>query len=181
MKKKPGSHITYSRECKKVWWSMREWTLTLPRQLPLWEMESRWTPETSESNFKGQNSMVCGVIYIIRKLLERRCLKLALIFHLDIWNTSYSQKRGPRVKLPVWFPTRKSWESTRFTWLQRACNIPLESSRWELQLCFKSHLDMRSIHKVMGSKVVKVPTNAISRLPFGSLRREKPFGCGLCG
>ncbi len=27
--------------------SVREWTLTLPRQLPLWEMESWWTPETS--------------------------------------------------------------------------------------------------------------------------------------
>jgi hypothetical protein len=35
--------------------SVREWTLTLPRQLPLWEMESRWTPETSESNYRGSN------------------------------------------------------------------------------------------------------------------------------
>jgi len=28
--------------------------LTLPRQLSLWEMESRWTPETSENDFRGQ-------------------------------------------------------------------------------------------------------------------------------
>jgi len=27
-------------------------------------------------------------------------------------------KEGPGVKLPVWLPTTKSWESTRFTWLQ---------------------------------------------------------------
>jgi hypothetical protein len=46
-----------------------------PRQLPLWEMEFRWTIETSKNNFKGQNSMACGVIYIMEKLLERRCLK----------------------------------------------------------------------------------------------------------
>jgi len=44
--------------------------------------------------FRGQNSMSCGVFYIIEKLLERRCLKWALIAHLDIWNTSYGQKKG---------------------------------------------------------------------------------------
>jgi hypothetical protein len=32
-----------------------------------------------------------GVIYVIGKLLERRCLKWALMTHLDIWNTSYGQ------------------------------------------------------------------------------------------
>jgi hypothetical protein len=73
---------------------MREWTLTLPRQLPLWEMESRWTPETSESDCRGQNPMACGVLYIIGKLLESRCLKLARIAHWDIWNVSYGQKKG---------------------------------------------------------------------------------------
>jgi len=31
--------------------------------------------ETSETNLRGQNSMACGVLYIIGKLLERRCLK----------------------------------------------------------------------------------------------------------
>jgi hypothetical protein len=77
-----------------VWEDVKEWTLTLPKQLPLWEMKSRWTPETSESNFRGQNSMTCGVLYIIEKLLELRCLKWAHIVHLDIWNTSYGQKKG---------------------------------------------------------------------------------------
>jgi len=73
---------------------MRESTFTLPRQLPLWEMESQWTPETSESDFKGQNLMARGVLYIIRKILELRCLKWARITHLDIWNISYGQKKG---------------------------------------------------------------------------------------
>jgi len=41
-------------------------------------------PETSESDCRGQNSMDRGVIYIIAKLLERRCLKWARIAHLDI-------------------------------------------------------------------------------------------------
>jgi len=73
---------------------MREWTLTLPRQLPLWEMESRWTPKTSESNCRGQNSMACDVLYIIGKLSKRRCLKWARIAHSNIWNISYGQKKG---------------------------------------------------------------------------------------
>jgi len=55
-----------------------------PRQLPLWEMESRWTLETLESDLRGQNLMSCDFLYIIRKLLERRCLKWARITHLDI-------------------------------------------------------------------------------------------------
>jgi hypothetical protein len=58
-------------------------------------------------------------------------------------------KEGPGVKLPVWFPTTKSRELTRFTWLQMAWHILLESSQPELQLCFKSHCDSRSARKVM--------------------------------
>jgi hypothetical protein len=85
----PGS----VRKCEGVWGSVKEWTLTLPRQLPLWEMESQWTPETLESDCRGQTSMSYDVFYIIGNLLKRRCLKLARIAHLDIWNTSYGQKK----------------------------------------------------------------------------------------
>jgi hypothetical protein len=47
-------------------------------------MESHWTPETLESDLRGQNSMDYGVLYIIGKLLKPRCLKWALIAHSDI-------------------------------------------------------------------------------------------------
>jgi hypothetical protein len=50
---------THSREFKEVQGSVREWTLTLPRQLPFWERESRWTPEISKGKLKGQVSMDC--------------------------------------------------------------------------------------------------------------------------
>jgi len=59
-------------------------------------------------------------------------------------------KEGPGVKLPVWLLTRKSWESTWFTWLKTTCHISLESSQWELQLCFRPHFNMRSVRKVIG-------------------------------
>jgi hypothetical protein len=74
--------------------SVREWTLTLPKELPLWELESQWTLKFSESNCRGQNSLDWNVCYIIEKLLERTCLKWARMTHLDIWNTSYGPKKG---------------------------------------------------------------------------------------
>jgi len=69
---------------------VKERTFTILRQLPLWEMESQWTPETSESNCRGQTSMSCGVPFIIGKLLERRCLKWACIAHLKALDESYN-------------------------------------------------------------------------------------------
>jgi len=75
-------------------------------------------------------------------------------------------KEGSRVKLPVWLPTRKSQESTRFTWLQTTCDIALESSRRELQLCFGQNLDPRSARKVMGLQ------SCGSRCDFGTPARE---------
>jgi hypothetical protein len=57
-------------------------------------MESRWTPETSKSDFRSENSMAYDVLCIFENLLERKCLKWAWIAHLDISNTSYGQKKG---------------------------------------------------------------------------------------
>jgi hypothetical protein len=36
--------------------SVREWTLTFPNELPLWELESQRTPKSSKGDYKGQNS-----------------------------------------------------------------------------------------------------------------------------
>ncbi len=137
--------------CPEVQKSVRERTLTLPSKLPCWELESRWTPECSESDCKGQNSMAWGFFYTIEKLLKCRCLKWACITHLVIWNTSYGQKKGRESNLGVWLPTTKSQESTWLPYVQVMCDIPLKRFRWGLQLCFRSHLNRRSAHKVMGT------------------------------
>ncbi len=175
-KRKLGSHITYSRECEKVLESVREWTLTLPRQLPLWEMESRWTPKTSESDCKGQNSMSCGVIYIIEKLLKRRYLKWARIAHLDIWNTSYGQKKGreSNSRESASFDSRPLKVKNRPEILgcrERA------TYRWkgldETYNFASDHIAIRGLFaKLWGSKVLGVPFGAISGLPFGSLGKN---------
>jgi hypothetical protein len=126
------------RECGRMW----EWTLTLSGELPFWELESRWTLKFLKNNCRGKNPLDWGVFYIIGKLLERRCLKWACMTHLDIWNTSYGQKKGR--------------ELTRFYCVWVVCDIPLKSSRWGLQLFFRTHLDQRFTHKVMGPQSCKL-------------------------
>jgi len=37
--------------------SVRELTSTLPNEFPFWELESQWTPESSNSDCKGQNAL----------------------------------------------------------------------------------------------------------------------------
>jgi hypothetical protein len=62
--------------------NVREWTPTLPSELPLWKLESQWTLEFLERNCKGQNSLNWKVFYIIGKILELGCLKWAHMTHL---------------------------------------------------------------------------------------------------
>ncbi len=74
--------------------SVKEWTFTLPSELRLRKLESRWTPELSRSDCRGQTPLDWKVIYIIEKLLKLECLKWARMTHLDILNTSYGQKKN---------------------------------------------------------------------------------------
>ncbi len=160
---------------------MREWTLTLPRQLPLWEMESRWTPKTLENDFRGQNSMACSVFYIIEKILKLRCLKWTRIVHFDIWNTSYDQKKGRESNCQFDSQSEKVWNRPDLlSYRQRATYC-----RKALNEGYNFALDRTSIRgllvKLWGSKVTGVPTGTISGLPLRSPGREKPFGCGPRG
>jgi hypothetical protein len=152
--------------------SVREWTLTLPSELPWWELVrvgESWSPKgtakTSKSNLKGQNSMACGAFYMIENLLERRCLKWSRIAHLDIWNTSYGQKKGRESNCQFDFRPKKVGnrpdllgyrERTTYRWkdLDKIYNFALDRiSIWGL------------FAKLWCSQVTGVPTWPISRLP----------------
>jgi hypothetical protein len=88
-------------------------------------------------------------------------------------------KEGPKVKLAIWLPTTKSRESPQFPYVQVVCNIPLESSRQWLQLCFKPHLNQRFSNKVMNPKITGVPILKISGLALGSPGTKCHLGAGL--
>jgi hypothetical protein len=145
--------------------SVREWTLTLTKELPLWELESQWTLESSEGDCRGQNSMAWGIAYIVENLLEFRCLKWAHITHLDIWKTSYGQKKSRESNCQ--FDSRplkvKNW-------------LDFVACRWRATYCWKTFdkgynfaLDLISIGglhtKLWRPKVTGAPTFAILGVP----------------
>jgi hypothetical protein len=111
--------------------------------------------------------------YIIGKILKLGCLKWAFIAHLDIWNTSYGQKKARESKgreSNCQFDSRP----------QKVGNWPnLLNYRGRVTYCWKAldesynfasyHIAIRGLlTKLWGSKVARVPFGAISRLPLGS-------------
>jgi hypothetical protein len=129
--------------------SVREWTLTLPSELPCWELDSQWTPKSSKRDYKGQNPSLWRVFYIIGKLLKCKYLKLNLHCPFGHLKHKLWPKERSGIKLTVWLLTIKSQESTQFPYVQAMCNIPLESSWRGIQLCFKPHRNQRSTCQVM--------------------------------
>jgi hypothetical protein len=151
-------------------------------------MESRWTLKTLETDLRGQISMACGALYINGKPLKLRCLKWARIAHLDIWNTSYDQKKGreSNSRESASFDSRPLKVGNRPEIL--SCRRRA-TYRWKaLDESYNFASDRTSIQgllaKLWGFKVAGVPQGGISGLPRGSPRnhgREKPFGCGSRG
>jgi len=90
-------------------------------------------------------------------------------------------KERPRVKLASWLPTTKSQESTWFTCVQMACNIPLEISQQGLQLCFKPHFNPRFAQEVMGPQSHGSPNFGDFETPTWESRNKMLFGCGPHG
>jgi hypothetical protein len=142
--------------------SVREWTFTFPRELPPWEFASHWTLECLESDLKGQNSVHWRVICIIEKLLKHICLKWAHMTHLDIWNTSYGQKKGQESNWqfnsqPLKVKNQPDSLSCRWraTYHWKALN---EGYNFSLDF-----ISIKGLHaKLYGPKVAKVPTLTIS-------------------
>jgi hypothetical protein len=77
-------------------------------------------------------------------------------------------KEGPGVKLAVWFPTTKSWESTCSRRCLEECDTALESSRQELQLWFRTRPDPSSGRGAMAVQSSGSPVGTLSGLHFGS-------------
>jgi hypothetical protein len=121
-----------------------------------------------KNNCRGQNPMACDVLYIIGKLLKRRCLKWACIAHLDIWNTSYDQKKGRESNCQ--FDSRPQKVENRPDLL--SCRGRATYHWKALDESYNFASDRTSIEgllaKLWGSKVAGVPAGGISVLPLGS-------------
>jgi hypothetical protein len=128
----------------------------------------KWTPESSMRDCRGQNPSSWRILYIIENLLKRKCLKWARIAHLDIWNTSYGQKKGWESKWQ--FDSRPLKVKNRPDFLVcRQC----ATYHWkDLNKGYHFSLDLITIEglhtKLCASKVAGVPCVGILGLPLGS-------------
>jgi hypothetical protein len=129
--------------------------------------------------------MVHGDLYIIGKLLKRRCLKWARIAHLDIWNTSYGQKKGreSNSRESANFDSRPLIVGNRPEIL--GCRRRA-TYRWKaLDESYNFSSDRVAIRgllaKLCGFKVAGVLAGAVSGLPRESPGTKRPFRCGPHG
>ncbi len=158
------SHFMPSGAQKNV----REWTLTLPKELPLWELESRWTLGFSKNNCRDHNSLDWNVPYIIGKFLKLKCLKWACMTHSNIWNTSCGQEKGQK----------SNWQFDSRP-LKVGNRLGVLSGRWSATYHWKALnesynlvLDLISIgglqRKLWAPTIVGIPSLRISKLPLGN-------------
>jgi len=153
--------------------------LTLPRELPLWELEFRWTPEFSKNDYRGKKSMDWRVLYIIGKLLELGCLKWSCMTHFDMWNTSYGQKKGHesnwqfdsiliKVKYHAYFLMCRWRVTYRWKALDKGYNFASDL------------ISIKSLHtKLWAHKIAGIPTMRISGFPLGSPGTKCHLDVGL--
>jgi len=81
------------------------------------------------------------------------------------------------VKLAIRLSTIKSQESSRFPYVQVACDILLENSQRGLQICFRHHLNQRSAHKVMGPQSHESPSCENFGTSTWESQDKMTFGC----
>jgi hypothetical protein len=88
-------------------------------------------------------------------------------------------KERPRVKLVVWLPTIKSWESTRFCCVQVVCVFLWQALDEDYNFALNFIL-IGGLHvKLWGPKIVGISTLEISRFPLGSPRTKCHLDVGL--
>ncbi len=131
--------------------------------------ESSRTPENSELDCRGQNTLPWGVFYTVEKVLKRRCWKWPCMSHSDICNTSYVRKKG----------RESNWQFDSRP--LKVGNWPDPSGcRWSAIHCWKalkeSYKFVSNLIPIGGlskelwaAKVPGVQTRTVSGLPLGSL------------
>jgi hypothetical protein len=108
--------------------SVKEWTLTLPSEFPLWELESQMDSQMFTAQLQRSKPIGLKSSLYHWKSIKTYMSKLGsqyLFGHLKhkLWS-----KERSGVKLAICLPTTKSWELTQFSSVQVACNISLERS-----------------------------------------------------
>jgi hypothetical protein len=134
--------------------------------------ESFETPENSECNCRGQNTLHWGIFYTVEKVLKCRCPKWPRMSHLDICSTSYGRKKGRESNWqfdsqPLKVKNRPDFGACRWS----------ATHRWKaLDESYNFVLDLVPIRvrneKLWASKVLGVETKTVSGFHFGSFGKK---------
>jgi hypothetical protein len=134
--------------------------------------KSSGTSENSEHDYRGQNTSHWSVIYTVGKVLKCRCPKWPRMSHLDIYSTSYGQKKGRKSNWqfdsrPLKFGNRPDPGACK--WSATHCWKALKES-------YNFVSDLVPIRargeKLWMPKVSGVQTEIVSGLLFGSLGKK---------
>jgi hypothetical protein len=131
-------------------------------------LESSGTPETSELDWRGQNTLPWGVLYTVGKVLKCRYLNWPRMSHSDIFSISYGQKKGRESNWqfdsrPLKVGNRPDPDVCRWS----------ATHRWkDLEESYKFALDLIPIRglsrELWAPKVPGVQSRTVSRLLFGN-------------
>jgi hypothetical protein len=162
------SHLMLSGMQKNV----KEWTLTLPSELPFWEFESQMDSQIFRGQLQGSKFIGLRRYLYHWKAFGTYMFKMGSHDPFGSLKHKLWPKERSGVKLIIWLLTTKSWESPRFPCVQVTCHI-----RWKaLDKGYNFALDLISIGglqtKLWAPKAAKVPTLGISELPLGSPRKN---------
>jgi hypothetical protein len=140
-----------------------------------------WDSQKLRTRLQGSKHLALRCSLYRWKVLEAYMSKMASHEPFGHLQDKLCAKEGPGVKVAIWFPTTKSWELAQFPCAQVTCEIPLESSRRRLQLCFRLHCNRRSAQEVMRPQSRENPSCCNFGTPTWDSRDKKPFGCGPSG
>jgi hypothetical protein len=148
------------------------------------DLESSGTPECLELDSKGKNTSHWGVLGVIGKVLKRRYRKWPRIGHLDIFSSSYGQKKGRESKWQ--FDSRPLKVGNR-----PLPDVRFGSATWrwkDLDEGYNFGLDLVAIQlrsrELWQFKVPGVPPGQFRDnfgTPFRESQQNVPFGCLLRG
>jgi len=88
-----------AREWKKVWGNEPSHS---QKSFHFGSWSPGGLPNVQRAISRVKNQWLKEFFYTIRNLLKLRCLKWARMTHLNIWNTSYGQKKGRDTTRKVW-------------------------------------------------------------------------------
>ncbi len=107
--------------------------------LPKWELESPPGLPKLQSSILGVKTPCIEAFFISLERYQNVYVENGLTWAIWTYVTQVMAKRKVESQIGT-----KSWESTQPRCVQVECDTPLESSQWELQVCFRPHPNRRS-------------------------------------